>query len=279
MFLHGTEPVGLGFLISRLIMTVNVLVLRAPGTNCDLETAYAFERCGARAERLHVNQLLAESKRLADFQVLCLPGGFSYGDDIASGRILGNQLKRNLGSALGEFKAAGKLILGICNGFQVLMNCGLLWEQCEYPEPPATLAWNESGRYTDRWVELCVDHTPCVFLNGIKRLPLPIAHGEGRFTTRTPKVLQQFQEAGQLAIRYTNATSEILDTPLPFPLNPNGAMANVAGMCDVTGRVFGLMPHPERYIDRTQHPRWTRGEGSDPGMGLQLFANAVHYFR
>ena len=260
-------------------MSVNVLVLRAPGTNCDLETAYAFERCGARTERLHVNELLGNSKRLADFQVLCLPGGFSYGDDIASGRILGNQLKRNLGSALGEFKSAGKLILGICNGFQVLMNCGLLWEQSEHPEPPATLAWNESGRYTDRWVELCVDKTPCVFLHGIKRLPLPIAHGEGRFTTRTPEILRQLQEAGQLALRYTNTTSDILDVPLPFPLNPNGAMANVAGMCDATGRVFGLMPHPERYIDRTQHPRWTRGEGSDPGMGLQLFANAVHYFR
>jgi phosphoribosylformylglycinamidine synthase subunit PurQ / glutaminase len=259
-------------------MPAKILVLRAPGTNCDEETAFAFERAGGLPERLHINELLASPQRLNEFQVLCLPGGFSFGDDIASGRILGLQLRTGLGSMLQDFKASGKLILGICNGFQVLMNCGLFWEQ--QATQPATLTWNESGRYLDTWVQLRTDRTPCVFLQGINSLTLPVAHGEGRFTTTSSAALAQMQAAGQLALRYADPqqADAPLDQGLAFPLNPNGAQANVAGICDATGRVFGLMPHPERYLDRTQHPRWTRGEGTEPGQGFKLFENAVAYF-
>ena len=256
----------------------NVLILRAPGTNCDRETAFAFELAGAKAEVFHINRLL-ESPGLFDrFQILCVPGGFSYGDDVASGRILANQIEHHLDDQMARFKEAGKLILGICNGFQVLIKSRVLLERD--PEPQATLTTNDSGRYEDRWAELGVEGAQCVFLRGIERMYLPVAHAEGKFVTRDAQVLARLQAAGQLALRYrplpgTPATNG----QVPYPDNPNGAQANVAGICDSTGRVLGLMPHPERYIDRTQHPRWTRGEGQQPGDGLQLFRNAVGYFQ
>src|SRR6185369_10543434 len=151
-----------------------VLILRAPGTNCDVETAYAFERAGARAERLHVNQVLAEPRLLADFQILCLPGGFSYGDDVAAGRILGNQLRHHLADRLQQFKDAGKLILGICNGFQILMRSGILLPLGADGAAPATLAWNASGRFEDRWVPLVVTSSQSIFFAGIETMYLPV---------------------------------------------------------------------------------------------------------
>ncbi len=253
-----------------------VLVLRAPGTNCDQETAFAFERAGAEAESWHVNRLLADPKSTRKFQILCVPGGFSYGDDIAAGRILGNLFRHHLAASLQEFKAAEKLVLGICNGFQVLMKSGILLGEAT-AEPTATLTWNDSGKYEDRWVYLTVGATPCVFLHGIDSLYLPVAHAEGKFVVRGDSVCQQLLESGQLALRYTTAAGPT-DGNTNYPANPNGSTADVAGICDETGRVFGLMPHPERYIDRTHHPRWTRGEGAERGDGLALFENAVRYY-
>jgi phosphoribosylformylglycinamidine synthase len=267
-------------------MPVKALILRAPGTNCDAETAYAFERAGAVAERIFIQRLLESPGELAAAQILCLPGGFSYGDDIASGRILGMQLRRHLGHVLADFHAAGKLILGICNGFQVLLKCGLLCD-AESTGPQATLDWNESGQFTDCWVQLRANPSRCVFLRDLETLSLPIAHGEGRFVAKSAGVLQQWRENGQLALSYAapdcttqpdRAPFTATDQLLPWPHNPNGSQGNVAGVCDPSGRVFGLMPHPERYLDRTQHPRWTRGEGTDPGAGLKIFRNAVEAF-
>jgi phosphoribosylformylglycinamidine synthase len=249
-----------------------VLILRAPGTNCDQETARAFELAGGRPESWHVNRLLAEPRLLADFQILCLPGGFSYGDDIGAGRILGSQIEHRLAQHIGEFKEAGKLILGICNGFQILMKSGILLP-VETQGPPATLTWNDSGRFEARWVELRTASTKSVFFAGIERMDLPIAHAEGKFVTRDAAILAALEKAGQVVLRYQAAGGNAGGV---YPANPNGTLADV---CDATGRVCGLMPHPERHVDPTQHPRWTRRGDRGVGDGLKMFENAVRYFR
>jgi phosphoribosylformylglycinamidine synthase len=259
-----------------------VLILRAPGTNCDEESAHAFSLAGGETERWHVNRVLEAPRRLAEFQILCIPGGFSYGDDIAAGRIFGNQMQHHLADALTEFREAGKLILGICNGFQVLLKTNLLLAPDECG-PPATLMFNDSGRFEARWVRLGVESGNCVFLQGIREMELPVAHAEGKFVVRDEDVLRKLEAAGQIVVRYLGATSGALPThsvaaTVPYPANPNGAMGNVAGICDVSGRVFGLMPHPERFVDPTQHPRWTREPARAAGDGLRIFQNAVRYF-
>ncbi len=259
-----------------------VLILRAPGTNCDGETAHAFTVAGGLPDAWHVNRLLDERDLLARYQILCLPGGFSYGDDIASGKILANQIRHHLADALKKFRDDGKLILGICNGFQILVKSGVLLADDDHGSP-ATLAWNTSRRFEDRWVNLRVSGDRCVFLRDIEEMYLPVAHGEGRFVARTGRALDQLESAGQLPLRYAGArelvgASATGGHQLPYPENPNGAERDVAGVCDESGRVFGLMPHPERHIDPTQHPRWTRGEARTPGDGLQVFVNAVRYF-
>lgn len=253
-----------------------VLVLRAPGTNCDLETAFAFERAGALAQRAHVNRLLENPHLLGESQILCLPGGFSYGDDIAAGRILASRLKHHLADALTEFKDQGKLILGICNGFQILMRSGLLFAD-EAQVPPATLTWNDSGRFEARWVHLRVPQNKSVFFQDIESLYLPIAHAEGKFVAASAAALERFMASQQIVAQYVHADGQIAE-PGEFPANPNGSQASIAGICDETGRVCGLMPHPERFIDRLQHPRWSRGEAGEVGEGLQVFQNAVRFF-
>lgn len=266
-----------------------VLVLRSPGANCDEETAEAFRLAGAEAERIHVNQLLDLPTILDEFQVLCLPGGFSYGDDVAAGRVLGNRLRLNLADPLREFRDQDKLILGICNGFQVLAKTGLL-DLDDSEGPLATLTWNDHGRYEARWVHLSAksnspgssDSAPnkSIFLNGCEQLELPIAHAEGNIQTRDASTFQKLVDAGQVVLRYVTADSEASDETLPFPTNPNGSMGNAAGLCDSTGRVLGLMPHPERFVDASQHPSWTRpnSQSEIKTDGLKLFENAVGYF-
>jgi len=270
-----------------LMPSPNVLILRAPGTNCDQETAFAFQKAGAKTEILHVNRLLEAPGLFGRFQILCIPGGFSYGDDLAAGRILGAQIQHHLADALGQFKADGKLILGICNGFQVLIRSSVLLEPDAEHRPLATLTNNDSGRFEDRWVRLGVEGSKCVFLAGIESMYLPVAHAEGKFVARDTQVLGQLEAAGRLVLRYLAqrrqehiAVGGAHPTPAgaPYPDNPNGSMADVAGICDLTGRVLGLMPHPERHIDPTHHPRWTRGEAGAVGDGLQVFVNAVRYF-
>ncbi|MGD9721397.1 MAG: phosphoribosylformylglycinamidine synthase subunit PurQ [Pirellulales bacterium] len=260
-----------------------VLILRAPGANCDAETEFAFERAGGLPQRLHVNRLLEAPRQLADYQILCIPGGFSYGDDIAAGRILGNQLRHHLADRVQEFKAAGKLILGICNGFQILIRSGVLLPLADDGTAPATLAWNASGKFEDRWVPLSVAAKTSVFFAGIETMYLPIAHAEGRFVPRDEPMLRSLEAAGQIVLRYgaPSAASQPLQMAagVPYPDNPNGSLADVAGVCDPTGRVCGLMPHPERHIDPTQHPRWTRGPLPAAGDGLRVFQNAVAYFQ
>lgn len=261
-----------------------VLVLRAPGTNCDVESAHAFQLAGAETESRHINRVLENKRELADFQILCLPGGFSYGDDIAAGRILGNQIQHHLNDALTEFREAGKLIIGICNGFQILLKTNLL-AAADAKGATATLAQNDSGHFEARWVRLTIDPGKCVFLQGIREMELPIAHGEGKFATRDAGVFANLSGEGRLVMRYTDTSGPSgaravgPETVVPYPANPNGAMGDVAGICDDTGRVFGLMPHPERFVDWTQHPRWTREPARAAGDGLPVFQNAVRYFK
>jgi phosphoribosylformylglycinamidine synthase subunit PurQ / glutaminase len=241
-----------------------------------METAFAFERAGARSERWHINRLLENAGLVGDFQILCIPGGFSYGDDVAAGRILANQIQHHLAERLAEFKAADRLILGICNGFQVLIKSGILLANDPAQGPAATLTWNDSGKFEDRWVRLGVRGEKCVFLRGIKAMELPVAHAEGKFVTRSG-VLEKLAEGEQLVLKYLPRYAEVIER-VTYPDNPNGSVADTAGICDATGRVLGLMPHPERHIDPTQHPRWTRGEARDPGDGFKVFRNAVEYF-
>jgi phosphoribosylformylglycinamidine synthase subunit PurQ / glutaminase len=268
-------------------MKPRILILRAPGTNCDQETAFAFKTAGGRPEVVHLNRLLENSKLAANYQVLAIPGGFSYGDDISAGRIFGNQIRHHLRDCLEEFKAAGKLIIGICNGLQILVKSGVLLPD-RADEPIATLTLNDSGKFEDRWVNLSVRGDKCVFLRGIEHMYLPIAHAEGKFVARDEETLNRLDAASQLVLRYAIAEvagiqrSEVggqrSDSLISYPANPNGAQLNVAGLCDETGRVFGLMPHPERHIDPTQHPRWTR-EPRQRGDGLAVFENAVRFFQ
>jgi phosphoribosylformylglycinamidine synthase len=255
-----------------------VIILRAPGTNCDWETAYAFELANAISDLVHINRLLENPWLLGRYQILCIPGGFSYGDDIAAGRILASNIRLRLMDALLRFKADGKLILGICNGFQVLLKAGLLLCAADRSSPIATLSWNDSGRFEDRWVNLAVCGNRTVFLDGIRRLYLPVAHAEGKFAVCDAHALQELEAAGRLVLRYVNPRPGDSNQHVPYPFNPNGSMGNVAGTSDETGRVFGMMPHPERYIDRTQHPRWTREDLPESGDGLRIFQNAAKYF-
>lgn len=267
----------------RIMPQPRALILRAPGTNCDEETAFAFERAGGIAERIHVDRLI-ENPALRDrYQILCLPGGFSYGDDIAAGRILATRLRRHLADLVDAFVQGpgDRLVLGICNGMQVLMRLGVLTAGVEVSSgAAATLTWNDKGRFDDRWVHLVVDQTPCVFLRGVERMYLPMAHAEGKFVAANQDVLDQLRWQGRLALRYADGTQgSVQDDVLPFPANPNGAQANVAGVCDASGRVFGLMPHPERHIDPTQHPFWTRRSVQpSEGDGVVIFRNAVEWF-
>lgn len=252
-----------------------VLVLRAPGTNCDQETGFAFERAGGIVDFVHINALIESPNRLGQYQIFCLPGGFSYGDDIAAGRILANQLHQRLGDLLNRFRDQQKLILGICNGFQVLIKSGLLVEN-DSQGLLTTLTWNEHGRFIDAWVNLRVDDDRCVFLRDVDQMYLPIAHAEGKFVVRSETVLVHLSNNHQLALKYCRPDGS--NGQVPFPYNPNGSMAHVAGVCDETGRVFGLMPHPERHIDGTQHPRWTRRGAAAKGDGNAIFENAIAFF-
>ncbi|MCI0684728.1 MAG: phosphoribosylformylglycinamidine synthase I [Gemmataceae bacterium] len=251
-----------------------VLILRAPGANCDVEAQFAFEQAGGLAERLHINRLRENPKLLHQYQILVIPGGFAYGDDVAAGKILANQLQHFLGDALRRFRDREKLILGICNGFQVLLKAGMIMPPDD-DGPLATLAHNAHGRFEDRWIFMQATAGRCVFLKGYQRLHLPIAHGEGNFVCRQEWILKGLEQAGQIVLRYVDSEGK----PGPFPINPNGSQGDVAGVCDPSGRVLGLMPHPERHVLPTQHPQWTRHGLAPEGDGLRLFRNAVEHFR
>ena len=254
--------------------TPSVLILRAPGTNCDEEAQYAFERAGAVADRVHINRLRENPRLLHQYQMLMLPGGFSFGDDVGAGKIWANQLTAFLGDQLRKFRDREKLILGVCNGFQAILKAGLLMPPDD-EGPIATLTFNTHG-YQDRWLHVKVTSDRSPFLKGINVMHIPMAHGEGNFVCRKEWILKGLEQAGQVALRYVNPHGGPANG---FPDNPNGSQDDIAGVCDFTGRVLGLMPHPERHVLPTQHPRWTRDGLKNEGDGLQLFRNAVEFFQ
>jgi phosphoribosylformylglycinamidine synthase len=233
-------------------------------------------------------RLIDRPSLLDDFQILCIPGGFSYGDDIGAGVVFSSQLRGHLGDVVQRFLTADKLVLGICNGFQVLLKAGILpygangWTNVDRSEADSTLTWNDNGKYTARWVHLKVAGSQNVFLRGIEELDLPIAHAEGRLVTRSNAVVEQWRAQRQIALTYQPWTpgSDGASSPVNdrWNANPNGAVADIAGLSDPGGRILGLMPHPERYLFATQHPHWTRLGLNGSGQGLKLFQNGVDYF-
>ena len=265
---------------------VKTLVLTGYGLNCDLETAYAFELAGAQSQRVHINSLVDGSVSLASFQILVFIGGFSWGDDHGGGVVQAVRMKTRIGDQLLEFIEKGRLIIGICNGFQCLVNLGLLpGINGDYTRRSVALTHNDCGNFRNDWVHLNVDqNTNCVFTRGLDQMELPIRHGEGKFVT-DPQTLETLQTNGQIALRYAMAEGEPANQR--FPYNPNGSTDDIAGICDPSGRVFGLMPHPEAYNHWTNHPQWPllkekikRGQApaNEPMTpGIQLLKNAVDY--
>ncbi|MBT5593835.1 MAG: phosphoribosylformylglycinamidine synthase subunit PurQ [Euryarchaeota archaeon] len=271
---------------------VHVAVLFGFGINCDRETAAVFDMVGGKSERLHVNNLVQGNRSLEEFDILAVPGGFSFGDHLGSGRLLGNRLRFALRDQLQKFVSSGKPIIGICNGFQALVKTGLLpGPENASLEPDliqrASLTLNNTGRYEDRWVTLEFDsQSPCIWTKGIQRIECPVRHGEGRFVMPTDAELDRLSANHQLTVRYADPSTEPGTNPsddlLPFPLSPNGSMRNIAGVCDPTGLVFGLMPHPEAFYTMWLHPEHTSmklNEDEWEGSGLQIFRNAVEYVR
>ena len=256
-------------------MKPKVCVLKTDGINCDQETVHAFTVAGAEAKTVLLNQLRAQKNLLGEFQILVIPGGFSYGDDIASGKILALELMLFLQDQLESFVDQEKLIIGICNGFQVLVRAQLLPHvspQISKKRQQATLLTNNSGKFECRWVNLRVEKSNCIFTKGLENssITLPVAHAEGKFFAETQE-LNQIESEHLVALRYTHddvATQE-------YPYNPNGSLHSIAGVTDTSGRVFGLMPHPERFIYDYQHPLRTKNH-ADP-VGLKIFSNAVTY--
>ena len=249
---------------------VKTLILRVPGTNCDVETGFAFQQAGAEVSLVHINQLIHGEERLADYQIMVVPGGFTYGDDISAGRVLANELRLKLGDDVRRFVEDGKLVLGICNGFQVLIKAGFLPELSRDGQSPLTVTGNDSGRFECRWVYLKVNkQSPCVFTEGLDSIYQPVAHGEGKVVA-APEVLPRLN----VVLYYADEKGS---TDAGYPYNPNGSVNNIAGIGDASGRVFALMPHPERHLRGTQHPQWTRLGAREYGDGFPIFRNAVEW--
>jgi phosphoribosylformylglycinamidine synthase subunit PurQ / glutaminase len=267
---------------------VNALVLYGYGLNCDHESAYAFALAGARPERAHINALIAGGVRIENFQIMVFVGGFSWGDDHGAGVIQAVRMRTSIGEKIVAFIERGNLVIGICNGFQTLVNLGLLpGFDGDYQTRSVACAVNDCGTYRNDWVTLRANpESPCVFTRGIDRIDLPARHGEGKFTADSA-IVERLIRNNQVAIRYAMADGTPADRK--FPHNPNGSIDDIAGICDPTGRVFGLMPHPEAYNHWTNHPAWTREKeerkrrqepfGSGLAPGIRLLKNGVDFMR
>jgi phosphoribosylformylglycinamidine synthase I len=256
--------------------TIRILVVRAPGTNCDRETGHAFERAGATVQHLHTNALLKKPGLLRAAHGLVLPGGFSYGDDLGAGTVLGTALRKRLRDPIRKMVDRGGIVLGICNGFQVLVKTGLLPGFDGEDDRRVALASNVQNHYEDRWVTLRADSDHCVFFRKGDVLQCPIAHAEGRFLVADDGVLGRLKTQDQVALRYLAPGGE---TPAPHPFNPNGSTDDIAGICDPTGRILGLMPHPERNQFPWQDPRFHAGTAPRQPEGMLPFTNALRHLK
>lgn len=271
-------------------MTRNVksIVITGNGTNCEMETAHACRLAGSdEVDIVHISELLHGEKRLDDYHFLNLAGGFLDGDDLGSAKAGANRIlnakiedeNERLYDQFIKFINDGKLILGVCNGFQLMVKLGLLpGFDGDYLDQPTTVTFNDSGRFEDRWVYLKINEkSPCVFTKEIKWIYLPIRHGEGKFMTKNNDILDRLHKDNLIVTQYSNEDYE--DVSMNYPWNPNGSIDGIAGICNETGRLFGLMPHPEAYLHYTNHPRWTREKLPEEGMGLSIFKNAIDFIR
>ena len=267
---------------------VKSIVLTGNGTNCEMEMAHACRIAGSdEVDIVHISELLYGDKILDDYDFLNLPGGFLDGDDLGSAkaganRIIHARVKKSgtrLYDQMIKFIDDGKLILGVCNGFQLMIKLGLLPAlNGNYSTQTVTLTFNDSGRFEDRWVYLKAnDYSPCIFTKGIAGMYLPVRHGEGKIITDDNEVLKRLTEKNQIVLQYSD--SDYSGPAADYPMNPNGSVDAIAGICDERGRLFGLMPHPEAYLHYTNHPRWTRERLPEDGIGLSIFKNAVNFIR
>jgi phosphoribosylformylglycinamidine synthase len=267
---------------------VKSIVITGNGTNCEMEMAHACRLAGSdEVDIVHISQLLYGQKSLDDYHFLNLPGGFLHRHDLGSAKAGANRIlhasvkgkEEKLFHQFARFIDQGKLILGVCNGFQLLVKLGMLpGFDGDYQTQTATLTFNDSGRFEDRWVYLHVNWlSPCIFTKGIGELYLPVRHGEGKFITKDEDILERLHERGHVAVQYSH--EDYADIAVDYPANPNGSIHGIAGICNETGRIFGLMPHPEAYLHYTNHPRWTREKLPAEGMGLAVFKNAVDFLK
>jgi len=268
---------------------VSAIVIAGNGTNCEREVAFACKQAGADVvDIVHVAELLAGRARLDSYHFLNLAGGFLDGDDLGSAKAGANRLRHarvagseeHLAEQIHRFIADGKLIMGVCNGFQLMVKMGLLpGLDADYRHQSATLTFNDCGRFQDRWVYLKVDPlSPCVYTKGFEGIYLPVRHGEGKFVAESPDLLARIESEHLAPVCYCDADYKAATEE--FPANPNGSAHGIAGVCDPSGRLFGLMPHPEAYVHRTHHPRWTREtQLPEEGMGLWLYQNAIRFIR
>ncbi|MGD1153330.1 MAG: phosphoribosylformylglycinamidine synthase subunit PurQ [Syntrophales bacterium] len=267
---------------------VKSIVITGNGTNCEMEMAHACRLAGSDVvDIVHISMLLYGEKSLDDYHFLNLPGGFLDGDDLGSAKAGANRIlhakvkgkSENLYDQFARFIKQGKLILGVCNGFQLLVKLGMLpGFDGNYRNQTTTLTFNDSGRFEDRWVNLRVNpDSPCIFTKKVTGIYLPVRHGEGKFVTKDKDILERLHKDHQVVVEYCH--EDFKDATMDYPANPNGAIDGIAGICNETGRIFGLMPHPEAYLHRTNHPRWTREKLPEEGMGQAIFKNAIDFVR
>ncbi|MDI6753873.1 MAG: phosphoribosylformylglycinamidine synthase subunit PurQ [Thermodesulfobacteriota bacterium] len=267
---------------------VKALVLAGNGINCEMEMAHACRLAGSDVvDIVFLYDILSGEVKLDDYHFLNLPGGFLDGDDLGAAKAMAHRLKyakiagsgERLDEVIFRFIREGKLILGVCNGFQLMVKSGLLpGLKGIYGKQALTLTFNDSGRFEDRWVYLKVNsNSPSIFTRGLKGLYLPVRHGEGKFIPKNDEMLAELERKNLIALQYSDP--DYRKPTLEYPLNPNGSASAIAGICDETGRLFGMMPHPEAYLYFVNHPRWTREKVPEEGMGLAIFRNAVEYVR
>jgi phosphoribosylformylglycinamidine synthase subunit PurQ / glutaminase len=271
-------------MMRRKLKQLKSLVLFGNGINCEYETSYAHKLVGFKPELLHINALMENPRIIHRYSFINLPGGFLDGDDLGAAKAqavrwkyqtIGDTGKRFIDEVV-KFVGDGKIVLGICNGFQLLVKTGLLPAfDGVYGTQPVTLTFNDSGKFEDRWVHLKVNHlSQCIFTKDMDSMYLPVRHGEGKFVTDNADSLTKARKNGHVVLQYADESGKIT---MAYPQNPNGSTEAVAGICDATGRIFGLMPHPEAYVTYTQHPRWTRETLEKEGDGLKVFRNAFKY--
>jgi phosphoribosylformylglycinamidine synthase len=256
-------------------LSANVLILTGYGINAEKELEWAFQLSGGKTKIIHIEDLIENNKILDDYQILAFPGGFSFGDHIASGRIYANLVKNKAIDKISKFIDSDRLVIGICNGFQIITKLGLLPDLDNSKIQTASLMENDSGHFEDRWVYLKIINNESPWLKGIESLYLPVRHGEGKFVVKDNDILNSIKKNNQIALKYFNPDSENTE----YPFNPNGSIENIAGILNKKGNVFGLMPHPEAFIFNENHPRWQIEDISDQKRGLDIFKNAMDYFK